>query len=418
MAIDLSSLFGELTTPDKLEQIKLAKDQQDLAQYNDPQQPWRLGLARAAQQFANKIDPLAGIPQSIRVRAAQNDAVLTRAAAAYDHSVTSGSTPEEAQMAVLGEALSQFSQHGNFDAILHIAPAYNQLLKQRQEADKLKQEGENTKSEIAYRGALGAKATQDAALAPAESKSKNALEAAQADQARATAEKDRAQAIAALDPTLQKGGKAGATNQRFAQRVLTNSRLLGTELQNLQRLPIETATTGVFGNKTGTQSHGILSTTLNALANQVTPQGAQSYKTAMGGMTRALAVIESSGLTPSQGVLDSVKDSISASEGDTLLTLLQKQANARQNLEIGLETVLSGDSLTPAQLAIGREVLDNIKKAIPFTVEDVLEYGNPESGTSRTGTFKQFLESRNAAASPEATRAQRRAELLKRHGGG
>lgn len=449
MAIDLSSLFGELTTPDKLEQIKLIKDQQDLAQYNDPQQPWRLGLARAAQQFANKIDPLSGIPQKIRDTATQNEAILKTAAETYDSKLSDGATPEEAQMAVLGTALSEFSKHGNFDAIQHIAPAYNSLLKLQAEQAKLKQEANKSQAEVTNLTADNARADKALAISARQAAASELTARANATSSRVTAlDKGAVQVKVKGDdnvyeaqrdddgrlylplPGGQKeylqrgeysvqersgGGANGiaATNARMAGRIVNAANESSQSIKNIAHLNdgVSIASSGLFGTRAYEGS--ILNAPLNALANQANSQDAQLYDTAISGLGNSLGTLQKAGLSIPKAQIEQLEKGITQRKGLTYATAMSKMAEARQIFEQAVETALRGKQLSEGERELLEQRLAEVKVAVPYTFIDVVDYTRSKN---KDQSLKDFLATKEATGTVNDVEA-RRAALLKKHGG-
>lgn len=158
------------------------------------------------------------------------------------------------------------------------------------------------------------------------------------------------------------------TQKRIMQQATTSATLALRDVQNVMKLPIS-ATTGLFG---GVENKGSLSTaTKAALANEMNPEENQMYATSMAGITRNLGTLESVGYAPRGSIIQQMS-TLDFKPGDTNITKLQKIAQVRQIAESALSYSLADPAVQPEIKQHIGQILDQYKKAIPWTVEDVI----------------------------------------------
>ena len=168
------------------------------------------------------------------------------------------------------------------------------------------------------------------------------------------------------DP-MAAGGGLGSRNEVMFQRVASSAQAATRAMRNIAELPI-TASSGWLG---GAQpSTSLLGSVKGVLANKVTGQEAQDYKTMLAGISRNLATVETAGLSPG-GSLTHSMDSLTLNEGDTQMTKLRKMAEMRQILEENLGPQLANPKLPPSQQELVRGIIQSAREAVPFTQSDI-----------------------------------------------
>lgn len=180
-----------------------------------------------------------------------------------------------------------------------------------------------------------------------------------------------------IDTSTATGG--GGRYQAQAGRILTDAKDATTDLGNLVNLPI-TASTGWFGNRGADSGKSLLTSTIDVLANKVTPQEVQDTNTTAIGLGRALAGLETGGMQVNQGLMSQF-EKLQLADGDTQFTKMRKLATMRQNASNALETFSTSPLASPEQKKYALGMLDDLGKAIPWTPADVtkLEYSkNPQ----------------------------------------
>jgi hypothetical protein len=152
-------------------------------------------------------------------------------------------------------------------------------------------------------------------------------------------------------------------------RVAASANEAVQALKNIAELPVTTST-GWFGS--AQPGHSLMDSVKGVLAQKVTSQEAQDYKTMIAGVSRSLSTIETAGLAPNGSITHSM-DSITLNEGDSQLTKLRKLAETRQIIEKGIEPNLSNPKLAPAQRQLIEKIVSDVQQAIPFTQHDITQ---------------------------------------------
>jgi hypothetical protein len=138
-AADLQALFQGVLTPQQLAAQEQAQDQAMMQFYaQDADRPWRVELERSLNTIKKQL-PNSPYQQA-KCQAEANQAVLSGSTKRYQELLKTGSDPGEAQLAILGDAIDQFAQQGNYDAISALAPTYLALQTKQAQTAKLKQE--------------------------------------------------------------------------------------------------------------------------------------------------------------------------------------------------------------------------------------------------------------------------------------
>ena len=184
----------------------------------------------------------------------------------------------------------------------------------------------------------------------------------------------------------------GGRESVFLNRVLTASNQVNKDLQNIVLQPLS-ASRGIFGGRS--QGKSLFEAAKETLATSMTTQEVQSYNVLATGIQRNLAAIESAGLAPPNSLMH-MMDAVVFKEGDTNFTKLQKLAQTRQVVEAGLETILSNPRMAPEQKQHAQQLLDDVRKAVPFSGRDVIKLGTLQQ-TDPKATLKSVMESEKRA---------------------
>ena len=189
-------------------------------------------------------------------------------------------------------------------------------------------------------------------------------------------------------------------------RVASSANEAVAAIKNIVELPIG-ASSGVFGIG-ASPGHGIMSSNMGALTNELASQDVQDYNTMLAGVRRNLATIETAGLAPS-GALTEGFASLELRAGDTELTKMRKLAEMRQVVEKGLEVNLDNPRLPQEQKTLVQRIINDVKTAVPFTQHDVTEFqkaGKKNSETTLTDYMKQKGLTQPVNPTPAATTPQ------------
>ncbi len=168
-------------------------------------------------------------------------------------------------------------------------------------------------------------------------------------------------------------------NAQMVGRSLTSAADAVTDLRNIVELPIS-IDTGIFGGRK--QGPGLMAATKEILANRVTGEDAQAYNTAMAGLERSLGGLATGGLAVSDNVMNQF-GKLQIEKGDTNLIKLRKLATMRQNVDNGLDGLLTNPQLGDAQKAMVEKLQKEVQTAVPWTVHDVnqVEFGKDIKAT-------------------------------------
>jgi len=169
---------------------------------------------------------------------------------------------------------------------------------------------------------------------------------------------------AKLIAALQGGGKESPAASRVVQAFTQAS----DALTNIARLPI-TTTGPMFQQK---QFNSLLTAPLSALNQEMSDTTSQKMQTRMVGVARSLASLESGGAaTGLVGLANSIESGVAIPAGAKLDVAMDKLAEMRRIVESSSEAQLSDKSLSEDRKNLIRSKLELVRKAIPFTQEQL-----------------------------------------------
>ena len=190
---------------------------------------------------------------------------------------------------------------------------------------------------------------------------------------------DRAEKKAASDEThrqlqdqrleaLLRNGQGGGKESPAASRVLQSFTQASDALTNLARLPI-TTTGPMFQQK---QFNSLWTAPLSALNQEMSDTTSQKMQTRMVGVARSLASLESGGAaTGLVGLASSIESGVAIPAGAKLDVAMDKLAEMRRIVESSAEAQLTDKSLSNERKDLIRNKLEIVRKAIPFTQEQL-----------------------------------------------
>jgi len=197
------------------------------------------------------------------------------------------------------------------------------------------------------------------------------------------------------DPNATSAGMDSRSSVMF-NRVAASANEAVQALKNIAELPVTTSTGWFGGSQPG---HSLMESVKGVLAQKVTSQEAQDYKTMIAGVSRSLSTIETAGLAPNGSITHSM-DSITLNEGDSQLTKLRKLAETRQIIEKGIEPNLSNPKLAPAQRDLITKIISDVQTAIPFTQHDITQL---QQSKNPNATLLDFARKTGLPTTPGAT---------------
>jgi hypothetical protein len=197
---------------------------------------------------------------------------------------------------------------------------------------------------------------------------------------------------------------AGSREAVFQNRVINALNLGTASLHNITQLPMG-ADTGLLGGYGAHPGYSAMDTIAASLKNKLSDEDVQQYNLMVSGLSRNLAGIEQAGLAPAGSFTDSL-NSIQARPGDTLGTRLGKLAEARQIIETGLQSLVDSPRVTADQKAKINARLADLRKDIPYTVEDTIALSRQPGTTTMQQLMQQKgLAGKGAAADSKASAA-------------
>jgi hypothetical protein len=179
-------------------------------------------------------------------------------------------------------------------------------------------------------------------------------------------------------------------------RVLIGGNQVVKALGNIVNLPMNTASTGIFGGRV--QGKSLFEAGKETLTNAMTTQDVQTYNTLATGLTRSLAAIETAGLAPPNSILN-MMSGVLLKEGDSNFTKLLKMAEIRQIVDSAYEVILADPRVADSQKVQAQRALEEIRRHVPFTVNEVQKLGQVQE-QNPNATLKDVMASAKAGAGP------------------
>jgi hypothetical protein len=203
------------------------------------------------------------------------------------------------------------------------------------------------------------------------------------------------------DGTTKDMGKIGKTGKSGTEKALSgrearyadNVAIAGNEaivgLQNIVNLP-STVTGGFWGSGVGKmqQGTGLFEAPIGALKNNMTNEATQRYNSEISKIGKFYSTMTNGGLQSSVTDMQTFENQFRVNEGDKPLTALTKLAQMRQTFERAAEIKINSKSTPEEQVDLWKEWLDQVKVAIPITVNDINKLANERDGTK---TFADIL---------------------------
>jgi hypothetical protein len=168
-----------------------------------------------------------------------------------------------------------------------------------------------------------------------------------------------------------KTAEAGSRERTFAQRVFGSIKGMAVDAKNLLTLP-STAAMPEFAGITAEDPNSIFRALIAMTARTITEPEKRAFQQITEQIAQAMANIEGQGLA-SGATAAKVKafDALRPKEGDNAINMALYFARVRQELETGIEVFLTNTGANEEQKRQAQEILKNLPKQIPFTVEDV-----------------------------------------------
>jgi hypothetical protein len=192
----------------------------------------------------------------------------------------------------------------------------------------------------------------------------------------------RDQHMMALIRNGQGAGKEEPSTKRIVQALTQTS----DALKNVANLEI-TTTGPLFEQK---QFNSLYTAPLSALNQKLSDETSQMLQTRMTGVARGLAALESGGAaTGLVGLTESIEKGTFIKAGTSLNVALDKMGEMRRIVESSGKVMLNDPKVSSERKSLIQEELDIVKKAIPFTQED-LDKARKASKKNPELTFTEF----------------------------
>ena len=173
-------------------------------------------------------------------------------------------------------------------------------------------------------------------------------------------------------PTGKKGkpSATGANMQARAENLMGAVSELGRTVGILSNMDIG-VDQGVFG---GVKNAGtFFSAPVSAAANILTDADSRKYNMASTGLAISLATIDGGGYKPQLGMIQAFEDKFKWKPGDSLSTKLFSLSDAVAQAEARAKVTLANPKIPKEQKDLTRETLEQVKRVIPFSPEDVTD---------------------------------------------
>jgi hypothetical protein len=178
-------------------------------------------------------------------------------------------------------------------------------------------------------------------------------------------------------------GRGGAQQQGMSQRAINSLGGVASAAESLMRLPAGT-TTGFLPNLQ--TKDGMLNAIRNQMGRTVTSPQAEIMNTLFTGIGRNLASIEASGAaTGLQSLANQMQSGVYIQAGvDDPYKVAIKLADIRRIATENIQPAIDSGLLTAKQTKTAQDLVDRIKRAIPYDTLDVVNAYNRSLGGPQT----------------------------------
>jgi hypothetical protein len=168
-------------------------------------------------------------------------------------------------------------------------------------------------------------------------------------------------------------GKGQSDNaQRFTDSMMISANEISRMMGNVAKLPV-TASTGFMG--TSKKVNSITDIPLRALGLSMTGEEARMYDAVTNGMGKALANLMTQGRVSSDSLMKTMAEN-KIQQNDSFAVAMTKTANIRQEVEAALEVMSNSPVASENSIKLINQMKERLEKAIPYTVNDVIEAGS------------------------------------------
>lgn len=167
--------------------------------------------------------------------------------------------------------------------------------------------------------------------------------------------------------------RQGQNNLAFASRVFANTLNAANDLRNVINLP-SVSQSPILSGMLSNDATTVFSSLANAAARSITKSEERAFDQIVSGLSIALARIESQGLASgATNYIIKQYDQLKPRAGDKAIHMALWLAKVRQEIETGIQTHSRMPGATPGQIEDLGKALQQVRTAVPFTVENATE---------------------------------------------
>lgn len=164
----------------------------------------------------------------------------------------------------------------------------------------------------------------------------------------------------------------GTRERSIVATALSAATNTTSDLRNLSKLPVS-VDIGWFGSGANTPSAPLWELAGGHIRRKLSTPEDKRYQTLLGNLGQQLAILEGMGRIPPMGV-QARFDNLAFQPTDTVYDRMLKMASMRQTTENALNVALGLGALPPESAAQARRMITDVQDAVPYTVEDVLNF--------------------------------------------
>ena len=172
------------------------------------------------------------------------------------------------------------------------------------------------------------------------------------------------------DPERPQAG--GAREAIFMNRVLGSAAATTEDLKNIMHLP-SGASLGYLGTGIGANPGvSMMDAMAGNLKHRVASDEVKAYNTMLGGLNRAMGLMEGQGLATSDA-FTATYDTLQLRPTDTVADKMMKLAQMKQTAVAAMRPHLNSPRVSEQQKELIRTLTSELEQAVPFDVRDVID---------------------------------------------
>lgn len=202
---------------------------------------------------------------------------------------------------------------------------------------------------------------------------------------------ENAKALKLISGGKDSGGKTGVYERIYGNQMVNSASELEVATTNLDALTNGGANTKTAGTFVNLDNRGVLNASAKTLTNILTPQESLQYESIMMPVLTNIGTLQNGGRRPTVNQTDILAKAIIAKAGEPYVAQIQKMGEIRQMADAAFRSAMTNQALTDEQKALMTDIQGQIKRAIPFTGEDVIKYAEVAKKNPNI-TLKQYLD--------------------------